>query len=146
MSNSDLGNCPECDGELVEHIPKELEDISCSCHISPPCSKCVSIGRYGLCKKCDDIIDFMDIGWNKPKSKPSRGISDRYIRKTRTIDDLEDGVFGYISEPKYARTDYVGKYPKGMTADELLDKFNTCFGYRGFSMKDGRFRLTVHTD
>lgn len=39
------GQCPECDGRL-EYPPVE----GCSCHISPPCNRCVT--NPLTCDKC----------------------------------------------------------------------------------------------
>lgn len=133
--------CPhkDCGGKFIK---TELEG-SCSCHINPPCSHCCN-GQIE-CDACGFEHDSMD---SLPATKPiSRGIPEQYLRKKKTMADLRKGVFNYLTIPgTYYFMEYKGYYPEGWSVDELKGKFNLCFGYTNFQMKDGVFNIKVYTD
>jgi hypothetical protein len=131
--------CPSegCGGNIVE---TEL-DGGCSCHISPPCSHCCH-GQIE-CDTCDFKHDSM------ADYKPSlvSTIQKQYIRKVKTFADLKKGTFDYVTKPgTYYFMTYHGYYPEDWSAEDLKSKFNLCFGYTGFAMKDGIFNIKVYTD
>tara|TARA_R110002126_G_scaffold54506_2_gene147601 strand:- start:470 stop:892 length:423 start_codon:yes stop_codon:yes gene_type:complete len=131
--------CPieGCGGKVVK---TEL-DRGCSCHINPPCSHCCN-GQVE-CDTCDFEHDSM-ADYN-PSSINT--VPDKYIRKIKTFDDLKKGTFDYLTiSGAYYFMVYKGYYPENWTADDLKSKFNICFGYTNFSMKDGIFNIKVYTD
>lgn len=50
--------CPDsdCYGSLTEHDDGE----SCSCHIDPPCSHCITKGSYVECDTCGQIFEWTE--------------------------------------------------------------------------------------
>ena len=140
MSSFDIDDkCPhkDCTGKFI----KTEIDGSCSCHISPPCSHCchgqIECGVCGF--EHDSMDDYI----------PSLGntMSKQCTRKIKTFDDLKKGTFDYLTKPgTYYFMTYSGYYPEEWTVENLISKFNTCFGYTDFSMKDGIFNIKVYTD
>ena len=142
MNDHNVGDkCPKvgCEGSLEI----QEQEGSCSCHIHPPCSHCC----HGMieCDSCEFEHDSMD---SLTSAKPiPGGIPKQYIRIEKTLADLKKGTFDYLTIPgTYYFMEYKGYYPEGWTADDLKSKFNICFGYTNFSMKDGQFNIKVYTD
>ncbi len=135
-------NCPAgCGGVMKFHIE------NCSCHISAPCSACVYAPL--VCNKCGEEYE--------EECEPVKAIPTTnnlwWIQKPRTEEerfaDIPDNSFGYWKEPNKGWGMAVfGKYPEGMTANEIIQKCGVCeYGLPRFKyFKDGRFKFTYNYD
>ena len=134
-----------CNRDNCNGVMKMIEDGSCcSCHINPPCSHCVD--AIFACSDCGHETEppAKSITNIKPKTKP--------WMRSKTTQEVFDGLsgekFDYVTiAGKYYWMEYKGKYPPGMTSKEVLESFNTCFGYKWIARPaNGQFHLKVYTD
>jgi hypothetical protein len=142
LIEGEICNRNGCKG-TIERID---DDTSCSCHIHPPCSHCVDARHE--CKECGHEIDSPEIEYKSVKTDHTK--IDPWQRKSdyELYNELKENEFAYITIcGKYYWMEYKGKYPKGMTSQEILGKFNTCFGYKWLRIpQNGEFHLKVYTD
>ncbi len=127
-------HCPEpkCKGTL-EFTPVE----GCSCHINPPCSKCVD--QSLTCAVCGwkpdepehrDVVVTHGLSMREYKPRPFDPKKIDYRIKMHTH-------FSQICE---------GVYPEGTTRDEVRKIVNGTFGGRFESFGGGKFRFIAYTD
>jgi hypothetical protein len=118
-----------------------MEDASCSCHIHPPCSKCVNPDTY--CSSCGETYS--------PSEEKSIRIGAPYEFKVKTIADLDNTKISYYSFPHtHFSMRFKGVYPKDWNDDyaqkEIIKKINSSFGGRFSSFKNGEFEYIGYTD
>lgn len=138
-----------CDG-AIEH-ENDMSDVSCSCHISPPCSKCCNESPL-YCPECDWHED--DLTTKKQRKDELARKERSYLYQTvfpkkRTLEDLDDSKIDYIiGTTGYYGMIYEGVFPFGTSRGDILSLFNTCFGYRFdyLDMDKRVFKLVVYTD
>ena len=140
----DQCNRNKCAG-VMEQVK---EDGVCSCHINPPCSYCVN--ECYICPVCGFETEQPEA--KKPSKKPNHGINQSsYYRRKSSVElfnELDNDTFGYVTIPgHYYWMEYKGKYPKGMTVEEIISNFNTCFGLKWLIFpRNGQFHIKVYTD
>jgi len=114
--------CPECGIELQPYVDDEM---SCSCHICAPCSKCSD--ERMMCPECGDIF-YPDDFEPSPLEKLASKIAETLPKKKHlTIDEIcekvkseKDGVYvvmksdvsGWVEYTLYMRKELFDKHPK----------------------------------
>lgn len=148
MSNLGLLEGETCNRNDCLGVMERIDtDSSCSCHIAPPCSHCVD--ACYICSECGFETEPPEpVSYSKTKNG---GIPDEYQRKKtdrERFDEIPNGVFKYVTIPgTYYFMTYWGKFPEGWGRRDILEKFNTCFGYKWIKFpEDGEFKLKVYTD
>jgi len=139
----------KCNRDGCNGIMHEIDDdSSCSCHICPPCSHCVDV-RF-QCDECGYETETPSYSEINSKEASTIGIPDYFRWKSteEKFNELKDNEFGYVTIcGKYYWMEAKGKYPEGMTTEEILSKFNTCFGYKWLKAPcNGQFHLKYYTD
>jgi len=111
--------CNECNIELEQYID---DDVSCSCHISPPCSKCTDDRM--VCPECGEIYknDYIPSYTGKPYIKP--------LPKT----PIDSGI-SYITVRSGGWVQVQGTYRKDMTFKQVKEKLGHFDKYHMFRMK-----------
>ena len=138
--------CNQCNvGFMRLHIE------GCSCHISPPCSACTSAPL--ICDKCGHTQEAPELHTPVP-TESDKAFMAIYQNKSKSwkeqLDDLPAGVFGFIRHPSddgWGMT-VRGKYPNGMTGEEILkkcgiDKYGCPHFYE---LLNGKFMFTYTYD
>ena len=132
-------NRNECKGVIAEY---ETE-LSCSCHIHPPCSKCTEDRRY--CPECDwyskdDYVDNMNGFVIQVDSKTKNYNS----WKRRDLDPSKID-FHVLSHTNFSQI-CEGVYPEGTTSAQVLEKVRGTFGGRFEYFGNGKFKYIAYTD
>lgn len=132
--------CPEvgCKGTL-----KYGEVKNCSCHINPPCSKCVD--NPLICDICDfedDAPSYRDVSVT-PTILGEPGILMREYKPRQ----LDKSKIDYRSK-LHSNSSMIkeGVYPQGTTQSEVEAVVKGTFGGRFESFLNGKFRYIAYTD
>ena len=142
LTSGDVCNRDSCKGLMIE----QDKDTCCSCHINPPCSHCVD-----MIYECDECGSETEPPSLESTSTTRVNTDSPWMRiKTpqEVFNGLPDDVFGYITIPgAYYWMEYKGKYPESMGSADIVEKFNTCFGYKWIKEPgNGVFHIKVYTD
>lgn len=115
---NEFGKC-DCGGNLSPYID---DDVSCSCHINPPCAKCTE--ERLVCDICEDVIYPEYV---KPiKSKP-------YVQPAPRS-DINTGI-SYTTKRSGVWVIVTGLHRKGMPQNEVKNKLGNFDKYHMFRMK-----------
>lgn len=142
MSNGELDGeiCGRngCDGIL------KLEKVEgCSCHISPPCSACLSAKIF--CPKCGWFAeDKKEVYCGKHEKVVANKCVSEPLYHQRVLEDkkIDYQVFSHSNCSQKC----VGVYPDGTTSLEVEDKVRGTFGGRFESFGNGKFVYIAYTD
>ena len=141
-----------CVGIIAEHDT----ELSCSCHIHPPCAKCTEPRQY--CPECDwSAADEQD---NKPVKMPTDKEIEGYKRQAEEWDRRRTLFYARYNgkepiETLEMRTEshthftqiVIGVFPKGTeTKSTLLPKIQGTFGGRWDRFTDTNFKYIAYTD
>lgn len=136
--------CPECTGTM-----RYPEVDGCSCHINPPCSRCVNNSL--TCDECGLEEDSPD----SPKPTESEKAMwkrdrERYEADRQRGHMLDGGgrIFDITHDGRSGSTMvFTGRYEGPVTAKDIFDFFGDgSFGHRGPVLQGGRFTYTKITD
>ena len=130
--------CPECREGKLEYV----RDGDCSCHISAPCSACVSMALE--CNKCGyrpDEPEYDDVPLSNPFAETF--ISTR-VYKPKPLDRTR---IDYRIKPHSSSSQICeGVYPEGTTMREVEEVVRGTFGGRFERFRDGKFKYIAYTD
>lgn len=112
----------------------------CSCHINPPCSRCVN--NPCVCLACGEaVVDEMLNGFEMKVERSTRLINSY---KRRELDSTKID-FHTFSHTHFSQI-HEGVYPNGTTKSEVLAKVKGTFGGRFTSFGSGKFKYIAYTD
>lgn len=129
-----------CEGTIYE---KYVEG-GCSCFSNPPCDYCTTPKER--CDECEwDAEEEYNAYWREQFSKPQPP-SEHY--KVRTVSDLDSTKIDYISQPNngHYSTKFIGVYPEGTTAEDILKLIRGAFGGRFDRFGHGHFVYIAYND
>ena len=140
------GTCPECKKGIMEFPKVE----NCSCHINPPCSRCL-----------DNRLTCDECGFEEPESEPlpppSQSQLDAWDKEREKWEEsrrrghtFEDGgrIFNMSHDGSSGSTMvWTGQYEGDVTAEKIFEYLGDgTFGHRGPSLFNGKFTYTKITD
>lgn len=125
-----------CNGVITEHET----DLTCSCHVSPPCSYCTDSRDY--CPKC---------GWDGREDQIEQQskvkVEPLFNFKSKTFHDLDKTKIDWIYE-HHTHFSMIkkGVYPIGTTEKEVYEEVKGTFGGRFEQFGNGTFKFIAYTD
>jgi hypothetical protein len=133
--------CPQegCSGVLDWY---DDPDISCSCHICAPCSKCTD-SRL-CCTECgEEVEDLEEDKWDTPQGKSAVS----FLKEWMKPKELDNSKIDYYSR-SHTHFSMIkeGVYPKGTTQEEVYKEVAGSFGGRFESFSEGKFKFIAYTD
>lgn len=137
--SGDICNRNKCQGIIKE----AYTNLSCSCHINPPCAKCTEDRHY--CPECDwSADDDYQIKLNGYLIDVDSKTHNYNSYKQRELDltkiDWHDKSHTHFSMIKE------GVYPVGVTKSQVLEKVQGTFGGRFEYFGNGKFKYIAYTD
>lgn len=126
-------------------------NLSCSCHINPPCSYCVDDRHY--CPECN----WMAI--EEQKDYPIKGAQGLYNRMMAREENHADLInkkmkgllpidkLEYLIKPHtHFSMICEGVYPSGTTREDIVKKISSSFGGRFEYFRNNKFKYIAYTD
>ncbi len=132
-------NRNKCNG-IVEEAATEL---SCSCHINPPCGKCTDDRHY--CPVCewqakDDRITEMN-GFDIHVDSKTQNFNSW---KRRELDPTKIDYHTLVHTNSSQLCE--GVYPEGTTQEQIIERVRGTFGGRFEQFGGGKFKYVAYTD